>query len=98
MACSALFILDLKGKPIISRNYRGDIDMGVIENFVPLLGDLEEEGQTAPIVDHPEATFIFIKYNNIYSKFLSFCKVEIVIYLFLERNLWIVLKNTRIEI
>lgn len=44
--------------------------MSVIDKFVPLLGDLEEEGQTSPIVDHPDATFIFIKYNNIYSKLI----------------------------
>ena len=55
--------------------------MGVIENFVPLLGDLEEEGQTAPIIDHTDATFIFIKYNNIYSKFFEFLtRIETIIY------------------
>lgn len=42
--------------------------MSVIDKFVPLLGDMEEEGQIAPIIDHPDATFIFVKYNNIYSK------------------------------
>ena len=31
MACSALFFLDLKGKVIISRNYRGDVPMNVAE-------------------------------------------------------------------
>lgn len=66
MACSAVFILDLKGKVIISRNYRGDIDMNVIDKFIPMLIDMEEEGLQAPIIDHQEATFIFIKYNNIY--------------------------------
>uniref|UniRef100_A0AC34FFX3 Uncharacterized protein n=1 Tax=Panagrolaimus sp. ES5 TaxID=591445 RepID=A0AC34FFX3_9BILA len=55
-------------QPIISRNYRGDIDMSVIDKFVPLLGNMEEEGQIAPIIDHPDSTFIFVKYNNIYSK------------------------------
>uniref|UniRef100_A0A7E4VAH2 MHD domain-containing protein n=1 Tax=Panagrellus redivivus TaxID=6233 RepID=A0A7E4VAH2_PANRE len=56
----------LKALPIISRNYRGDIDMTVIDKFVPLLGDMEEEGQMAPIIDHQNASFIFTKYNNIY--------------------------------
>jgi len=31
MVASALFIMDLKGKIIISRNYRGDIPMSVSE-------------------------------------------------------------------
>uniref|UniRef100_A0A914CBI0 MHD domain-containing protein n=1 Tax=Acrobeloides nanus TaxID=290746 RepID=A0A914CBI0_9BILA len=66
MACSAIFILDLKGKVIISRNYRGDIDMNVIDKFIPNLADMEEESQFSPIIDHQDATFVFIKYNNIY--------------------------------
>ncbi|KAI1700126.1 adaptor complexes medium subunit family domain-containing protein [Ditylenchus destructor] len=69
MVCSAIFILDLKGKVIISRNYRGDVDMTVIEKFIPMLIDMEEEeGFQAPImsVESPESTFIFIKYNNVY--------------------------------
>lgn len=45
MSCSAVFILDLKGKVIISRNYRGDIDMNVIDKFIPRLIDMEEEGK-----------------------------------------------------
>lgn len=35
---------------LISRNYRGDIDMGVIEKFMPLLMEREDDGQLAPIV------------------------------------------------
>jgi AP-1 complex subunit mu len=31
MVASALFIMDLKGKMIISRNFRGDIPMAVSE-------------------------------------------------------------------
>ena len=40
---SAVFILDLKGKILISRNYRGDIPMKSIEKFMPLINQLEEE-------------------------------------------------------
>jgi AP-1 complex subunit mu len=31
MATSAIFIMDLKGKIIISRNYRGDVPMSASE-------------------------------------------------------------------
>lgn len=34
MVASALFIMDLKGKIIISRNFRGDIPMAVSERLV----------------------------------------------------------------
>ena len=34
MACSAIYFLDNKGKVLLCRNYRGDIDNNVIENFI----------------------------------------------------------------
>lgn len=37
MVASALFIMDLKGKIIISRNFRGDIPMTVSDRCVPSL-------------------------------------------------------------
>ena len=33
MTASAVFILDMKGKVIISRNYRGDVPMNCVERF-----------------------------------------------------------------
>jgi AP-1 complex subunit mu len=36
MSASALFIMDLKGKVIISRNYRGDLPMNVAERWKTL--------------------------------------------------------------
>lgn len=33
MVASALFIMDLKGKIIISRNFRGDVPMSASETF-----------------------------------------------------------------
>uniref|UniRef100_A0A914M285 MHD domain-containing protein n=1 Tax=Meloidogyne incognita TaxID=6306 RepID=A0A914M285_MELIC len=66
MACSAIFFLDMKGKVLISRNYRGDVDLTIIEKFIPFLVDMEEEGKLTPIVDVADAIFVFIKYNNVY--------------------------------
>ncbi|CAI2186610.1 5676_t:CDS:2 [Funneliformis geosporum] len=42
---SAIFALDLKGKVLISRNYRGDIPMSAVEKFMPLVLEAEEEQQ-----------------------------------------------------
>lgn len=46
MSSSAIFVLDVKGKVLISRNYRGDMDLAVIDKFMPLLMEREEEGMT----------------------------------------------------
>lgn len=50
MATSAIYILDLKGKSLICRNYRGDIENNAIEKFLPLLMDREEESYSTPII------------------------------------------------
>lgn len=44
MVCSAVFIMDLKGKILISRNYRGDIPMSVSEKFTKHLSDTQSKG------------------------------------------------------
>ncbi|XP_003385149.1 PREDICTED: AP-1 complex subunit mu-1-like [Amphimedon queenslandica] len=66
MPASAVFILDLKGKPLISRDYRGDVEMSVIDKFLPLVMDNEEEGLMTPILIHEKVTFIYLKHRNIY--------------------------------
>ncbi|KAI9146310.1 Mu homology domain-containing protein [Paraphysoderma sedebokerense] len=68
MVASAVFILDLKGKVLISRNYRGDIPMSAIEKFMPLILEAEEEEteQTPVICDPSGVNFLYIRYNNLY--------------------------------
>lgn len=51
---------------LISRNYRGDIELGVIEKFMPLLMEKEEEGLLTPLLQTNECTFSYIKTNNLY--------------------------------
>ena len=44
MVASAIFITDLTGKPLISRNYRGDIPLtSAIEKFASYLLEVEDE-------------------------------------------------------
>lgn len=52
-ACSAVFILDSKGKLLISRNYRGDIPMSVAEKFANRV--MEEVSS-----EHPDRRFVCI--------------------------------------
>lgn len=53
-------------QPVISRDYRGDVDLSVINHFLPMLLSLEEEGTLSPILVHEKVTFVFIKHNNLY--------------------------------
>jgi len=66
MSASAIYILDIKGKVLIFRNYRGDIDMNVIDHFLPLVREKEEEGHTVPILEYDNITFVYIKYRDLY--------------------------------
>lgn len=53
-------------QPLISRDYRGDVDLSVIDKFLPLVMDNEEEGLMTPILVHEKVTFVYIKHNNLY--------------------------------
>lgn len=66
MSITAIYILDVRGKLLISRNYRGDIDISVTDRFMPLLMENEEAGHSQPIMKFDNVTFAYIKYNNLY--------------------------------
>ncbi len=40
--------------------------MSVIDKFLPMVLDAEEEGVVSPILVHEKLTFIYIKHNNVY--------------------------------
>lgn len=62
LSFSSIFI----PQTLISRNYRGDNDMSIIDKFLPMVYDMEEEGNMSPILIHENATFVYIKHNNLY--------------------------------
>ncbi|XP_033877804.1 AP-1 complex subunit mu-1-like [Acipenser ruthenus] len=66
MSASAVFVLDIKGKVLISRNYKGDIDMNEIDHFMPILMQKEEEVDVSPFVAHGAVHFLWIKHSNLY--------------------------------
>jgi AP-1 complex subunit mu len=74
MVASSLFILDLKGKVLIARDYRGDIPPTAVEKFMPLLLEAEEEmgegGCAPPLLTDNGINYLFIKHNNVYCWFL----------------------------
>lgn len=64
MSTSAIFILDSKGKVIVSRNYRGDIPMNVVEKFTKHITD-DEENTLTPIISDDGNTFLYITHNGL---------------------------------
>ena len=56
----------LRLQVVLSRNYRGDIEMNVIENFLQLLLEREEESRLAPIFQTADVSFVYIKHSDIY--------------------------------
>ncbi len=40
--------------------------MNVIERFMQLLLEKEDESQLSPIFQHGDVAFVYIKYNNVY--------------------------------
>ncbi|KAF8425716.1 Mu homology domain-containing protein [Tirmania nivea] len=64
---SAIFFLDLKGKTLLARNYRGDIPMSAVEKFPVLLLDAEEESSAVPpCFSHEGINYLYIRHNNLY--------------------------------
>eukprot|EP01094_Clydonella_sp_ATCC50884_P010659 TRINITY_DN2044_c0_g1_i1.p1 TRINITY_DN2044_c0_g1~~TRINITY_DN2044_c0_g1_i1.p1 ORF type:complete len:430 (-),score=176.31 TRINITY_DN2044_c0_g1_i1:306-1595(-) len=63
--CSAIFMLDQKGKILIARNYRGDVPMACAERFIAKIME-EEEMNLRPVVEEDGITYVYIKSNNIY--------------------------------
>ncbi len=74
MAVSALLFLDLKGKVLLSRNYRGDVNVEkAADRFLMLLGQTEDEKRStpSPILFHEGLSYIYIRHNNLFGNDLE---------------------------
>lgn len=78
---SAIFFLDLKGKTLLARNYRGDIPMSAVEKFMPLLLDAEEENAAPPPCISNEGVNVRLN-NECHILTLSIYTYDIVIFIF----------------
>lgn len=84
---------------LISRNYRGDIDLGVIEKFMPLLMEKEEEGMLTPMLQTTECTFSYIKYNNLYIVSTTKKNANIaLVFVFLHKIVQVIFRLIAIEV
>ncbi|KAH7528420.1 hypothetical protein FEM48_Zijuj05G0070300 [Ziziphus jujuba var. spinosa] len=66
-AASALFLLDIKGRVLIWRDYRGDVPASQAERFFTKL--IEKEGDPQyqdPVVYENGVTYMFIQHSNVY--------------------------------
>ena len=64
---SLIAILDLKGKPLIQRSYRDDVSPSYVERFLPLVLEIEEEGQqVTPCFSSQGINYMHIRHSNLY--------------------------------
>ncbi|KAG4306112.1 hypothetical protein PORY_000100 [Pneumocystis oryctolagi] len=63
---SSIYFLDLKGKILISRDYRGDIPMVYVEKFLSLISESEEMVPATPCFTHDGVHYLYIRHNNLY--------------------------------
>lgn len=64
---SQIHFLDIKGKPLLSRDYKGDIPANTIEKFPLLLLELENTDDIyKPFINHQGINYIYIQHNNLY--------------------------------
>ncbi|BBM98751.1 AP-1 complex subunit mu [Marchantia polymorpha subsp. ruderalis] len=66
-AASAVFLLDMKGRVLVWRDYRGDVSSAQAERFFSKLMDGETDPSShEPVVYDDGVTYLFIQYNNVY--------------------------------
>eukprot|EP01083_Nonionella_stella_P097197 273191_1 len=65
MSISALFILDQKGKVLISRNYKGDVSMSAADKYVQEMNK-QESFLMSPITSIEGITYACIAHENLY--------------------------------
>mmetsp|Transcript_16441 Transcript_16441/g.24546 ORF Transcript_16441/g.24546 Transcript_16441/m.24546 type:complete len:445 (+) Transcript_16441:45-1379(+) len=62
---SAIFVLDLKGKTLIYRNYRGDVPASCGDKFVSKVLD-NDEIAVKPVHEIEGVTYAYIRHQNLY--------------------------------
>ena len=63
---SSVHIVDGKGGPLISRSYRGDVQLDVPKTFTQHVLDEIEDSKIFPVFESDGHTFVWIRHNNIY--------------------------------
>ena len=82
---SAIYFLDKKGRPIIFRNYRGEVTQHISSNFQKKVLELEESNMK-PLFSINDVHYCWIRYKNIYIVAVSKRNPDIcMVFFFLHR-------------
>ena len=82
---SAIYFLDKKGRPIIFRNYRGEVSQDISSNFQKKVLELEESNMK-PLFSINDVHYCWIRYKNIYIVAVSKRNPDIcMVFFFLHR-------------
>jgi AP-1 complex subunit mu len=92
MVASALFIMDTKGKVIISRNYRGDVPLSVADRFAQHIQE-KEEMELRPVFTIDGITYLYIKCNNVLLMAVTKRNSNVTLILFFLYRLTILFKD-----
>ena len=65
MVCSAIYVTDLNGKVIVSKNYRGDVPINISERFTQYIQEREEMDCRPVFSTEDGITFVYIKSGNL---------------------------------
>ncbi|CAL5418893.1 unnamed protein product [Camellia sinensis] len=66
-AASALFLLDIKGRVLVWRDFRGDVSAVQAERFFTKLIDKDgDPGSQDPVAYDDGVTYLFVQHNNVY--------------------------------
>lgn len=65
-AISAIVVFDIKGRVILSRDYRGDVEMKVAERFLAKVNELEEVGRASPVLYDNGVSYLYVQYSNLF--------------------------------
>jgi AP-1 complex subunit mu len=66
MSVSALFVLDVKGRVLIYRDYRGDVSTKFAERFMTKLNESEDSGRLSPVLHDEGVTYLYLQHANVY--------------------------------
>lgn len=65
MVASAIFIIDSKGKVLISRNYRGDLPLSQVDVFSKII-TMEHAEPLPPVIFDGDASYLYVMHNGLY--------------------------------
>lgn len=66
MSVSAIFVLDVKGRILIYRDYRGDVSTKFAEKFMSKVNESEDSGKLSPILHDEGVTYLYLQHSNVY--------------------------------